>query len=153
MAIFDSETINELLFIHEIKHSRVPDTTESQLIRFYQHCVKWVHQQNRQYFRWINTIIDSSRELKKLYDGNNKFASIKLDLYNCYLKGVEKAKAETKLNIQDDDYVYSVFSDFEPSNDPRKQDVIGILNEEGIKEWLIMFAYNDDIVRLVNGKK
>ncbi len=152
-AIFDKEYINEWQAIHEISHASTEQAIASQLVRFYQHCIKWVHQPSKQYPRWIDTIFSASRDLKKMYDKNNKFINMEIDFYGCYKKGLEKAEGETHIKpIEDYNYVYDCFKDFNYSNEYGKE-VIGIFNEQGIKDFLLLHAYDDNVRKLVENKK
>ena len=123
------------------------NSTESYLIIFYQHCLKWKYQKTRQGTSWIRSIIDNSKYVYgEIYNKKskkiNKNIINKIDLYECYKKGLLKAIEETKINIRDNNGVFDCFNSFDK-----------IIDSNYVKEWMRIESINSDIIDMIDKKR
>lgn len=149
MSVFVVTESNEVMLLTEANQIK---GANSEIVRFYQHVLKWVYQQHKQSSNWVKTINASIDEINKnIRDKGkiNKNIINKIDLREDYYSGISGAISDTRMkdlidNYDGIEYVWENFKSLFPEGDS-----IGILNKEKLKEFLLKFTFNNDSIKFV----
>jgi len=134
-----------------LNEANIDGKAKSESIRFYEHLIKWKYQPYLQRPSWINTIIDSSREIynccydkkKKKMDANtvNTLNNI---LYSNYITAFNKSlddMSELKNKPKFEDEIYYLFPTVE-----------AIINEDAVRAYMKQGAIQA-IIDIIDGKR